>query len=145
MIWKSLAALVLGFFGGWFATAAAGLWYMEKAQIFDRDGGGAMGMFFIIGPFGGAIIAIVLAVATLARERARQDRAHAGLPPEPASTGYRVTRGVAAALATYLLAWLAIAISGPWQGDAGTRLLIGDIVPLVLGVGAGAWAFLRRN
>jgi hypothetical protein len=145
MIWKALLALVLGFFGGWWVTAAAGLWYMDKANIFDRDGGGAMGTFFIIGPFGGAIIAIALAALTVARERGRLRRAEAGLPPEPASAGYRALRGVVAAVAAYLAAWLFINLFGPMQIGDTARLVVHEGVPVLAGVGAAIWAWLRRS
>lgn len=48
---RTLLALVLGFFGGWAFATSASFRHMDAFDInFDRDGGGAMGAFFIIGP-----------------------------------------------------------------------------------------------
>jgi hypothetical protein len=145
LVWKSLAALFLGFFGGWLVTSSAALWYMDKANIFDRDGGGAMGAIFIIGPFGGAIIAIALAAVTVARERARAKRAATGLPPEPAAIGYRAWRGVLTAIAAYLAAWFFIELNGPYQIGKTGWLLFSEGIPVAIGIAAGAWGFMRRH
>jgi hypothetical protein len=144
MIWKSLLALMLGFFGGWLVTASAFLWYMDKADIFDRDGGGAMGAIFIVGPFGGAIIAIALAAVTVSRERAKLKRAEAGLPPQPPSTGWRLWRAVVGAVAVFLAAWFFIELNGPYQIGDTARLLVNDGIPALLGIAAGIWGFMRR-
>jgi hypothetical protein len=144
MIWKSLLALVLGFFGGWLVTASAALWYMDKADIFDRDGGGAMGAFFILGPFGGAIIAIALAAVTMSRGRAKLKRAEAGLPPEPPSAGWRIWRAALSAVAAFLAAWFFVELNGPYQISDTARMLVSDGIPALIGLAAGIWGFVWR-
>lgn len=141
---RALLALVLGFFGGWVVTTSAFLWYMDKANIFDRDGGGAMGAIFIVGPFGGAIIAIALAAVTVARERAKLKRTEAGLPPEPPSTGWRIWRALLSAVAAYLASWVVIELYGPLQIGPSARMLVSDGVPALIGIAAGLWGYRRH-
>ena len=138
---RSLFLLVVGFVAGWWLTAIAGVWYIEHAGIIDRDGGGAMGAFFFIGPLGGLVIAIAFTAVMVAREKAKAARAEAGLPPEPATQAWRLWRGVPAAVAVYLTAWGLVGFNGPdLSGDA-MRLVVSELLPALAGLGAGVLAY----
>lgn len=67
----------LKIFGGFVAGLVIGeaipiIWYIVATSyfgLFDRDGGGAMGAIFIMGPLLAIILAIVLAVIVAVRTR----------------------------------------------------------------------------
>lgn len=66
---KIILAFIAGLVVTWGATVAAGVGYMNYFKIFDRDGGGAMGLIFIIGPFCGVIGGMIAAVITARKLR----------------------------------------------------------------------------
>lgn len=139
-------ALVLGFFGGWAVAASAAFRYMDAADVFDRDGGGAMGAFFIVGPFFGLIIAIVAAGMTAARMLRRDTTPPVGAG-EPATGGMGLLVAAVAAAAVYLVAWFIIELGGPYGLDGAAKALAEDGIPALFGLaaGIGAWAIARRR
>jgi hypothetical protein len=142
----TLLALVLGFFGGWAVATSAAFRYMDAADVFDRDGGGAMGAFFIIGPFSGLIIAIVAAGMTAARMLRKDLKAPLGA--EAPSTGASVLLvAIVAAFAVYLVAWFIIELGGPYGLEGAAKPLAEDGIPALFGLaaGIGAWAIGRRR
>jgi hypothetical protein len=132
----ALLALVLGFFGGWAVATSAFFRYMDAFDIFDRDGGGAMGAIFIVGPFFGVIAAIMLAAIVLVRGLAADRPKPAGWqPPSPESR--RLSTFILAALvaaAVYLVGWAFIDLSGPWAPKSAMRSLVYNGVPLAAGL-----------
>ena len=140
----TLLALVFGFLGGWAVTTSAAFRTMDAARVFDRDGGGAMGAFFIIGPFFGAIAAIVLAGVVLVRGLAAGRSKPAGWqPPSPESRRIMTwLMAFATLLAVYLVGWALIDLSGPWAPRSPTRAVFYNGVPLAAGI-AGAWLVVR--
>lgn len=68
---KILAAFFAGLIATWVAVVAAGVAYMDWFNIFDRDGGGSMGLIFVIGPFFGTIGGIAAAIWMGMRTRRR--------------------------------------------------------------------------
>ena len=132
----TLLALVLGFFGGWAVATSAFFRYMDAFDIFDRDGGGAMGAIFIIGPFFGVIAAIVSAAIVLVRGLAAGQPKPAGWQP-PSPEARRLGTLVLAALvavAVYLVGWALIDLSGPWAPKSAMRSLVYNGVPLAAGL-----------
>lgn len=132
----TLLALVLGFLGGWVVATAAAFRFMDAANIVDRDGGGAMGAFFIIGPFFGLIAAIVLAGTVLARGLAAGRPKPVGWqPPSPESRRLRTwILAALVAVAVYLVGWAFIDLSGPWAPKSATRALFYNGIPLAAGL-----------
>ena len=62
-----LLAFVAGLIVGW---ALPIVWYILATNyfgLFDRDGGGAMGAIFIMGPIAGLLLGIVVAIVTIRR------------------------------------------------------------------------------
>lgn len=132
----ALLALVLGFFGGWAVATSAMFRYMDAARIFDRDGGGAMGALFIVGPFFGLIAAIAAAGFVLARGLAAGRPKPAGWRP-PSPEARRLRTWILAGLvvvAVYLVGWALIDLSGPWAPRSALRSLFYDGIPLVAGL-----------
>ena len=70
-VFKILAAFLAGLVATWIAVVALGVAYMSWFNIFDRDGGGAMGLIFMIGPFFGVIGGIAAAIWMGLRTRVR--------------------------------------------------------------------------
>lgn len=132
----TLLALVLGMIGGWAVATSAALRYMDAARIFDRDGGGAMGALFIVGPFFGLIAAIGAAGIVLARGLAAGRPKPAGWrPPSPIARRVRTFVIAAfAAAAVYLVGWTVIDLSGPWAPRSAMRSLFYDGIPLAAGL-----------
>jgi hypothetical protein len=67
---KILSAFLLGLIVGW---AIPIVWYILATNyfgLFDRDGGGAMGAIFIMGPVAALIIGIAAAIVTAMRTKA---------------------------------------------------------------------------
>lgn len=64
-VFAILGGFVGGFIAGWSTALLVYLFYTDVLGHFDRDGGGAMGAVFVIGPFlgiiGGTIVAIYVA------------------------------------------------------------------------------------
>lgn len=62
---KVALAFLAGVVITWVAAVALGVAYMSYFNIFDRDGGGSMGLIFMVGPFcgfwGGLLAAIITA------------------------------------------------------------------------------------
>lgn len=132
----TLLALVLGFFGGWAVATSAALRYMDAADVFDRDGGGAMAAFFIIGPFFGLVAAIVLAGFVLVRGLAAGRPKPVGWQsPSPEARRMRIwILAAAVAVAVYLVGWAFIDLSGPWAPKSATRALFYNGIPLAAGL-----------
>jgi hypothetical protein len=66
---KILLAFLLGLVAGW---AIPIVWYIVATNyfgLFDRDGGGAMGAIFIMGPILALIVGIVAAIVTAVRTK----------------------------------------------------------------------------
>jgi MFS family permease len=66
---KILLAFLLGLVAGW---AIPIVWYIVATNyfgMFDRDGGGAMGAIFIMGPILALIVGIVAAIVTAVRTK----------------------------------------------------------------------------
>jgi polyferredoxin len=64
---KIILAFVAGLIVGWAIPIA---WYIVATNYFglhDRDGGGAMGAIFIMGPIAGMLLGIVVAIVTIRR------------------------------------------------------------------------------
>lgn len=64
---KILLAFLLGLIVGW---AIPIVWYIVATNyfgVFDRDGGGAMGAIFIMGPIAGLLLGIIAAIVTIRR------------------------------------------------------------------------------
>lgn len=68
-ILKITGVFVVGLIATWVAVVAIGVAYMNVFNVFDRDGGGAMGLIFMVGPFFGCIGGIVLALVYALRKR----------------------------------------------------------------------------
>jgi hypothetical protein len=67
---KILFAFLLGLIAGW---AIPIVWYIVATNYFgliDRDGGGAMGAIFIMGPILALIVGTVAAIVTAIKTRA---------------------------------------------------------------------------
>lgn len=66
--------ILLAFFAGLIVGEAIPIvWYIVATNyfgMFDRDGGGAMGAIFIMGPILALIVGIVSAIVTLVKTRA---------------------------------------------------------------------------
>jgi hypothetical protein len=137
IVLRSIAALALGFFSGWIVVAAACFRYADAAGIFDRDGGGAMGIIFILGPLGGLLIAFALGGYTLWRGLDRKRRAEAGEPQAAVSPVGRWAMAPVAAVITYLVVWFFIEAFGPYQLAATAKLLLTECVPVAVGLIAG--------
>jgi hypothetical protein len=142
----ALLALVLGFFGGWAVATSAMFRYMEAFDVFDRDGGGAMGAFFVIGPFFGLIIAIVAAGMTAARMLRRDPKAPAGAAGQ-ARRGGSLPVAAVAVVSVYLVAWFIIQLGGPYGLEGAAKPLAEDGIPALFGLaaGIGAWTVGRRH
>ena len=142
----TLLALVLGFFGGWAVATSAAFRYMDAANVFDRDGGGAMGAFFIIGPFFGLIVAIVAAGMTAARMLRRDVTVPVGAKA-PATGGMGLLVAAVAAVGVYLVAWFIIELGGPYGLEGAAKPLAEDGIPAMFGLaaGIGAWTIGRRR
>jgi hypothetical protein len=142
----TLLALVLGFFGGWAVTTSAAIRYMEAFDIFDRDGGGAMGAFFIIGPFVGLIVAIVAAGIVLVRGLRKDLKAPVGAA-SPAGGGGSLLVAAVAVVSVYLVAWFVIQLGGPYGLEGAAKPLAEDGIPALFGLaaGIGAWTIGRRR
>lgn len=65
-----LGGFIGGFVAGWSAALLVYIFYTDVLGHYDRDGGGAMGTVFVIGPFFGIILGIVAAIY-VARRRSR--------------------------------------------------------------------------
>lgn len=142
----TLLALVLGFFGGWAVATSAFFRYMDAFDIFDRDGGGAMGAIFIIGPFFGVIAAIVIAAIVLVRGLAAGQPKPTGWQP-PSPEARRLGTLVLAALvavAVYLVGWALIDLSGPWAPKSTTRSLFYNGIPLAAALLCALFVIRRR-
>lgn len=66
---KILTAFIVGLIVGW---AIPVIWYILATNyfgLFDRDGGGAMGAIFIMGPILGLLCGTISAVVTAVRTR----------------------------------------------------------------------------
>jgi MFS family permease len=67
---KVVLAFLLGLIAGW---AIPVVWYIVATNYFgliDRDGGGAMGAIFIMGPILALIVGTVAAIVTAIKTRA---------------------------------------------------------------------------
>lgn len=60
-----------GFVAGWSAALLVYIFYTDVLGHFDRDGGGAMGTAFVIGPFLGIIVGTIAAIY-VSRRQARK-------------------------------------------------------------------------
>ncbi|HHZ09927.1 MAG TPA: hypothetical protein GX405_14235 [Rhizobiales bacterium] len=142
----TLLALVLGFFGGWAVAASAAFRYMDAAGVFDRDGGGAMGAFFVIGPFFGLIVAIVSAGVTAARMLRRDTTLPVGAAA-PATGGLDLLVAAGVTVAVYLVAWFIIELGGPYGLEGAAKPIAEDGIPALFGLaaGIGTWAIARRR
>lgn len=142
----TLLALVLGFFGGWAFATSAFFRYMDAFDVYDRDGAGAMGAFFIIGPFFGVIAAIVLAAIVLVRGLAAGQPKPAGWqPPSPESRRLRtlILAGLVV-IVVYMIGWAFIDLSGPWAPKSAMRSLVYNGVPLAAGLVCAFFVVRRR-
>lgn len=74
-------AFVVAFVAGFAATVFGGFLYMDYAEIFDRDGGLAMAVFFTLGPLGGIVVGAIAAVAVGLRLRHGRKQVAAGARP----------------------------------------------------------------
>ncbi len=110
----ALLPFVVGLVAGFAATVFGVFAWMDHANVFDRDGGLAMGVFFTLGPVGGIVIGTVAAVATAAVMRRRRNASVAGTRPPV----HRWPLGMRAAVAA--LAWAA----GVWAAVAGIFWLL---------------------
>lgn len=142
----TLLALVLGLFGGWAVATSAAFRYMDAANVFDRDGGGAMGAFFIIGPFVGMIVALVAAGVTAARMLREGLKPPAGAEAAPVGGGSLLI-AAATAISVYLVAWFIIQFGGPYGLEGAEKLLAEDGIPALFGLaaGIGAWTLGKRK
>ena len=142
----TLLAFVLGFFGGWAVATSAAFRYMEAFDIFDRDGGGAMGAFFIIGPFFGLIVAIVAAGIVLVRGLRKDLKAPVGAA-SPTAGGGSLPVAAVAVVSVYLVAWFVIQLGGPYGLEGAAKPLAEDGIPALFGLaaGIGAWTIGRRR
>ncbi len=143
---RTLLALVFGFFGGWAFATSASFRYMDAFDIFDRDGGGAMGAFFIIGPFFGVIAAIVLAGMVLVRGLAAGQPKPAGWQP-PSAESRRLRTWILAVLVVvvvYMIGWAFIDLSGPWAPKSAVRSLFYNGIPLAAGLLCALFVVRRR-
>jgi hypothetical protein len=64
---KIILAFLAGLIVGW---AIPIVWYIVATNyfgLFDRDGGGAMGAIFVMGPIAGLLLGIVAAIVTIRR------------------------------------------------------------------------------
>lgn len=66
---KIVAAFFAGLIVTWIVMAAVGITYMNLFNIVDRDGGGHMGLIFIIGPLCGVTGGVITAVFVWWRTR----------------------------------------------------------------------------
>jgi len=62
-----------GFVVGWCVALLGYIFYTDVLGHFDRDGGGAMGTVFVIGPFLGIITGIIAAIY-VSRRQARKPK-----------------------------------------------------------------------
>lgn len=69
-----LGGFIGGFIVGWGAALLFYIFYTDVLGHFDRDGGGAMGTIFVIGPFLGVIVG-TLAAIYVSRRRSHRPQA----------------------------------------------------------------------
>lgn len=140
---RALFALVFGYFAGWIVSVGIVFRYAEAAGMIDRDGGLAMGAFFIVGPFCGLLTALALTAWTLFAGLRRRRLAAAGQAEPPPSAGWRIAKGVVCATAGYLAVWFGLEFFGPYQLGPAAKLLVTEGIPLAAGVVAGFFAARR--
>jgi len=66
---KVILAFLAGLVATWVAVVAAGVASMSYFNIFDRDGGGSMGLIFMVGPFCGVWGGLLAAILTARKLR----------------------------------------------------------------------------
>ncbi len=69
---KIVLAFFVGLIAGWTVPV---VWYIVATSFFglvDRDGGGAMGAIFIMGPILAAIVGTIAAIVTAVKTRTAQ-------------------------------------------------------------------------
>lgn len=135
-----------------FAVVVFGsLAYMDYAGIHDRDGGGAMGIFFVIGPMVATLAAVVAAALTAILMNRRQALIASGARP-PATRWPLGVRAVVAALAWAAAVYGAFAfvywLAAPMSFASYTIAMIIAWLPIVAALSAAALAagfvLLRR-
>lgn len=140
LVLLTLLAFLGGAVGVYLTTVVATLIYWEAAGIGDRDGGGAMGLIFGIGPAAGLLGGILSAIVV----GFRLQKADAARPPTK-----RMSRRARLALAVVPGALIGYVI-----GAAAVWILIGPVTetlflaivaawtPIVLALVAGGLAYL---
>lgn len=73
--WLALGAFFLGLILDWGAAIGPCVVGTSLQWFFDRDGGGAMGTFFVIGPALGLVMGLVLAVVVALKTAAPRPQA----------------------------------------------------------------------
>ncbi|MHB2169840.1 hypothetical protein [Alsobacter sp. R-9] len=137
-------AFILGTIVTYVAVVAGTLVAWEFLGIHDRDGGGSMGLAFIIGPFFGLIGGVAAAVFAFVR-------LSRGAPAEGRARTSRGLGAAAAGVGAFLFGyWLGSFVgwmAGPYAYDNLGAAIIAAWAPTLIGLGLGALAIrfvLRR-
>jgi hypothetical protein len=136
-------AFVVGLVAGFGIFVLAGFAWLQAADVFDRDGGLAMAIFFTLGPLGGFLVACIAATGT-ALVLARKRRAIAAGTRAPARRWPLAVRAVvaavASALAVYAVVWCAFWMLTPMSFSTYEVALAVSLLPVTLPLAAAVIA-----
>jgi hypothetical protein len=140
LLLRIVLALILGYAVGWGVSAAAGFRYAEALNVIDRDGGMAMGLMFVIGPFFGGITALVALAMVVFKELQRRTP---GYVETPLSLPLKVVGMLLTLGCVYLMVWFVIEFSGPFQLGQPWKMLLTEGIPVAAALVA-AWLVAQR-
>lgn len=144
-------AFVVAFVAGFAAAVFGAYAYMDTADVFDRDGGLAMAVFFTLGPLGGVVAGAIAATVTGLRMRRTRSQVAAG--SRPPSQRWPIGRraiftAFVWAVAVYAVIQLAYWLWLPASFETYESALVASWLPIALPLLAGALAvgfvFWRR-
>ena len=136
---RVLGFALLAFVVTFVAVVAGTLTYWHYAGIQDQDGGGAMGVFFVIAPIISTVVAVIAAIATSIWLKRRNAAIAAGAIAAPAPWPLGVRRIIAAAAsatAVYAAFVFAYWLAEPMTFDSYTTALIMAWLPTVAALSA---------
>lgn len=144
-------AFFVGLVAGFAIFVVAGFIWLDAADVFDRDGGLAMSIFFTLGPLGGFLVACIAATIT-ALLLARKRRAIATGTRAPARRWPLGVRAAVAAivwaLAVYAVVWCAFWLLTPMSFSTYEVALVVSLLPVALPLAAAilaaAFVLIRR-
>lgn len=138
----SLACFV-GFVAGFAAFVLAGFVWLDAADVFDRDGGLAMAVFFTLGPIGAVLTAFVTTTITVLILRRKERAIAAGTRPPALRWPLGVRAVIAAvvwAVAVYAVIWCVFWLIGPMSFATYEAALLVSYLPLALPLAAAVIA-----